>query len=168
MKAVGTILAILLLGGFVVGLGYGALSGYEFLSVQWGSLSNDWKAILIVNATILIFCTLFASLSIQSVIKKYGLKGTGKVLTYNDFVHWYSAIKSDNTEAMKAEPLKPLTNQMILWGGKPVARQANLLYELLQKNETDREEVLKKAEHVYIAIRRDLGLRGTSGDNAIV
>jgi hypothetical protein len=136
--------------------------------VQWGSLSNDWKAILIVIATILVICTLFASLSIQSSIKKYGLKGTGKVLAYNDFTHWYSALKNDNTDAMKAEPLKPLTNQMILWGGKQVARQANLLYELLLKNEADKDQILKKAEHVYIEIRRDLGFRGTSGDNAIV
>lgn len=168
MKVFGIILAVLLFGGIIVGVGYGAVSGYEFLSVQWGSLNNDWKAILIVTATILIFCTLFASIAVQSGIKKYGLKGTGKVLAYNDFVHWYSAIKSDNTEALKAEPLKPLTNQMILWGGKPVSRQANLLYELLQKDEAARDQILKKAEHVYIEIRRDLGLRGKSGDSAIV
>lgn len=168
MKVFGIILAVLLLVGIVFGMGYGVFAGYGFLSVQWGNLSNEWKAVLIVSATILIFCTLLASLFIRSVFKKYGLKGTGKAFAYNDFVHWYSAVKSGNTEAMKAEPLKPLTNQMILWGGKQVVRQANLLYELLQKDEAERDLILKKAEHVYIEIRRDLGLRGTSGDNAIV
>ncbi|UCD81719.1 MAG: hypothetical protein JSW26_09935 [Desulfobacterales bacterium] len=168
MNIVGIIMAFLLLGGTVFGMGYGAIAGYGFLSVQWGSLSNEWKAALIVSAVIFICCTLLASLFIRSVIKQYGLKGTGKVLAYNDFVHWYSAIKSGNAEAIQAEPVKPLTNQMILWGGKQVARQASLLHELLQKNQAERDQILKKAEHVYIEIRRDLGLRGTSGDNAIV
>ena len=168
MTQIGMILAVLLLGGVVVGIGYGAFTGIEFLTLQWGSLSNDWKAILIVIAAILIFCTLFSSLFIRSGIKKYGLKGSGKVMAYNDFTQWYSGIKNDNTEALKAEPLKPLTNQMMLWGGKQVARQANLLYVLLHKNEAERDQILKKAEHVYIEIRRDLGLRGISKDNAIV
>jgi hypothetical protein len=168
MKVLGIILAVMLLGGMVVGVGYVAVSGYDFLSAQWGSLSDDWKAILIVVAALLIFCTLLASLSIQSSVKKYGLKGSGKVMAYNDFTHWYSALKEDNTDAMKAETLKAVTNQMTLWGNKPVARQAKLLYELLQENEADSDQILKKAEHVYIEIRRDLGLRGTSADSAIV
>jgi len=168
MNSIGIILAVLLLGGIVVGVGYGAFSMYEFLSLQWESLSNDWKAILIVVAVLLVVCTLFISLSIQSSIRKYGLKGTGKVVAYNNFTHWYSALKSDFAEAVKSEPLKALTNQMLLWGNKPVARQANLLYELSQKEDADRDQIMKKAEHVYIEIRRDLGLRGTSANSAIV
>jgi hypothetical protein len=161
-------MALLLLGGVVYGAGFSAIAGYGFLSVQWGSLSNEWKAVLIVSATILICCTLLASLFIRSVIRKYGLKGTGKVLAYNDFINWYSALKSGNADAIRVHPIKPLTNQMILWGGKQVARQANLLHELLQKNQAEEDQILKKAEHVYIEIRRDLGLRGTGADNAIV
>ena len=61
-----------------------------------------------------------------------------------------------------------MTNQMTLWGSKQVARQIRLLYDLMREDKTDRDLVLKKAEHVYIEIRRDLGLRGSSGDNAIV
>ena len=101
MKVFGIILGVLLFVGIVVGVVYGAISGYGFLAVKWGSLSSDWKAILIVNATIIIFCTLVASLSIQSVINKNGLKGNGKVLAYNDFIHWYSAIKSEDPEALR-------------------------------------------------------------------
>ena len=49
-----------------------------------------------------------------------------------------------------------------------VARQATLLYETLIDNESDKASLLKKAEHVYIEIRREFGMRGTSVDNAIV
>lgn len=168
MNVIGVVLAILFLGGIVFGMGYGAVSGYEFLSMQWDSLSNDWKAILIVVAALLVGCTLFISLSIQASIRTYGLKGTGKVVAYNDFTHWYSTLKSDFAEAVKSEPLKALTNQMLLWGNKPVAKQANLLYELSRNEDADRDQILKKAEHLYIEIRRDLGLRGTSANNAIV
>jgi len=168
MNIIGIILAILLLIGFVFGIGYGAVSGYEFLSVQWGSINDDWKAILIIIATLLIFCTLLISLSFRSSIKNYGFKGTGKVMAYNDFMQWYSALISDNVEAMQADTLKAITNQTILWGSNQVAKQVSLLYDLLQKDDTEKEQVLEKAGDVYIEIRRELGLRGTSGDNAIV
>lgn len=168
MNAIGIILAILLLLGIVIGVGYGAVSGYEFLSVQWGSLNDEWKAILIIITTILILCTLFISLSMRASIKNYGFKGTGKVMVYNDFMQWYSALISDNAEAMKADTLKAITNQTILWGSNQVAKQVSLLYDLLQEDDTEKEQVLEKAGDVYIEIRRELGLRGTSGDNAIV
>ena len=167
MKIIGTILALALLISLLFGVGYGVISGYEFLSVQWQSLSDDWKAILVIITTILILCALFISLSIQSSIKTYGLKGTGKVMTYNDFIHWYSQLKNNNAEALDAELLRPMMNQMILWGSKQVVRQTNLLYDLLQQDGVDKDQILKKAEHVYIEIRRDLGFRGSSADNAI-
>ncbi|HXH71966.1 MAG TPA: hypothetical protein VNI58_04040 [Mariprofundaceae bacterium] len=168
MNLIGFVVALIVLGGIVIGAGYGAFVGYEFLSVQWGSLSNDWKAILIVVAALLAACTLFLSASVQSSVRKYGLKGTGKVMAYNDFIHWYSAMKGDAAEAMTIEAVKPLVNQMLLWGGHQVGSQARHLYALFQEAEVDRSRVLDKAGDVYLEIRRDLGLRGTSEDNAIV
>ena len=119
-------------------------------------------------STLVLFCSLLIAISIQSSIKKYGLKGNGKVLAYNDFIHWFSALKGENAEAMQIDTLKVITNQLTLWGSSAVARQASLLYETLVNNERDKEQLLKKAEHVYIEIRRELGMRGTSIDNAIV
>lgn len=168
MKVIGVIFAILLMIGIIAGIGYGVLASYEFFSIQWASLSNDWKAILIVISALVLFCSLLIAMTIQSSIKKYGIKGNGKVLAYNDFIHWFSALKGDNAEAMQLDTLKAITNQLTLWGSSAVVRQATLLYETLVKNENEREKLLKKAEHVYIEIRRELGLRGTSGDNAIV
>ena len=168
MNISGIILGILLLIAIIIGIGYGAFTGYVFLSIQWASLSNDWKAILIVVSALVLFCSLLIVISIQSSIKKYGLKGNGKVLAYNDFIHWFSALKGDNAEAMQVDALKAITNQLTLWGSSGVTRQASLLYETLVNNEVDKEQLLKKAEHVYIEIRRELGMRGSSADNGIV
>ena len=168
MKPVGVIMGLLLIISIIFGIGYGAFTAYEFLSIQWASLSNDWKAILIVISALVLFCSLLIIISIQSSIKKYGLKGNGKVLAYNDFIHWFSALKGDNAETMQVDALKAITNQLTLWGSNAVARQATLLYETLINNVSDKESLLKKAEHVYIEIRRELGMRGTSADNAIV
>ena len=168
MNISGIILGILLLIAIIIGIGYGAFTGYVFLSIQWASLSNDWKAILIVVSALVLFCSLLIVISIQSSIKKYGLKGNGKVLAYNDFIHWFSALKGDNAEAMQVDALKAITNQLTLWGSSGVTRQASLLYETLVNNEGDKEQLLKKAEHVYIEIRRELGMRGSSADNGIV
>jgi hypothetical protein len=123
---------------------------------------------LIIIAALMLFGILLGSLSIQSSIRKHGLKSSGKVMAYNDFVGWYSRIKNNNSETLKSEVHKTLTNQMKLWGSKQVVLQMNLLFELLQKTEVDQDEVLKKAEHVYIEIRRDLGLRGTVKDSPIL
>jgi hypothetical protein len=111
---------------------------------------------------------LLGMLSIQSSIKKYGLKGAGKVAAYNDFIAWYSRFQNSGNELPETDGLKTLTNQMRLWGSKQVNLQTGLLYELLVKENVDSDEVLKKAEHVYIEIRRDLGLRGTIKDNPVV
>jgi len=168
MKVIGTILAFVILAGMVGAAGYVILFGYEFLSVQWQSLSNDWKAILIMIATLMIFGILLGSLSIQSSIRKYGLKSSGKVMVYNDFVGWYSSVKNDSSGMLEPGMHKTLTNQMRLWGSKQVVLQMNRLFELLQNAEVDRDQVLKKAEHVYLEIRRDLGLRGRVKDNPVV
>lgn len=168
MRIIGVALAIVLLGGIVFGVGYGAYTGYEFLTVQWGSLSNDWKAILIVVAALLAVCTLFLSVSVQSSVRRYGLKGTGKVMAYNDFVHWYSAMKCDTAEAMSIEAVKPLVNQMILWGNYHVGRQAHHLHELFQQEKIDKDAVIQRAESIYIDIRRDLGLRGNAGEHPVL
>lgn len=87
MNITGLFLAIILLTGIIAGVGYGAYAGYEFLSVQWQILSKDWQAVLIIVAAILVTCTLFLSLSLRSAMKKFGFKGVGKVVTYNDFLH---------------------------------------------------------------------------------
>ena len=168
MKIVGIVLVLILIISIITGIGYGAFTGYEFLSMQWVSLSDDWKAIFIVISVLLLFCSLLIAITIQSSIKKYGIKGNGKVLAYNDFIHWFSALKGDSAEAMQVDTLKVITNQLTLWGSRAVVRQATLLYEALVNNESEKEQLLKKAEHVYIEIRRELGLRGTSRDNAIV
>jgi hypothetical protein len=168
MNKTGVVLAIILLVGIVVGLGYGFYEGYVFFSVQWGSLSNEWRAILIVVAAILAGCTLFLSLFVQSAAKKYGLKGSGKVLAYNDFLNWYSDLKNNPDCVVTPESFRQMTNQMTLWGSHRVVKQVRLLFNLLQGSVSARDQVLKNADLLYVEIRRDLGLTGTSGDSAIV
>lgn len=168
MNIVGIVLGVIFIISIIIGIGYGGYTAYEFLSIQWVSLSNDWKSILIVISALVLFCSLLIAITIRSSIKKYGIKGNGKVLAYNDFIHWFSALKGDKAEAMEVETLKTITNQLKLWGSSAVVRQATLLYETLVNDESEKEQLLKKAEHVYIEIRRELGLRGSSVDNAIV
>lgn len=168
MNVPGVVMAIILLAGIVAGVSYGTYAGYEFLSVQWGILSNDWRAILIVVATMLAGCTLFISLNLQSAMKRYGLNGSGKVIAYNDFLNWYSELKNNPDQILTAESFRQTANQMKLWGSHQVSKHAGLLYDLLQKNDQARDQVLEKSGLLHIEIRRDLGLRGTSGENTIV
>ena len=157
MKAIGIILAIGVLVVIVGGIGYGAYSGVEFLSVQWGSLSNDWKAILIVLGAILIACSLYLSWTIQGAMKRYALKGAGKVQVYNAFVDWYAVLKEGEGAVVDVTAFREIRNRMMLWGGKPVSKQANILYEVMDGDSVDAAEVLKKADGLYLVIRRELG-----------
>lgn len=168
MKVVGVILAIALLAGIVFGVGYGAYMGYEFLSVQWGSLNNDWKAILIVVAALLAACALFLSASVQSSARKYGLKGAGRVEAYNAFVDWYSMLKGSVEQLPDAATLVPVRNRIVLWGGNRVVQQINQLHDLLAGEGSEAEEVIEKAGHVFLEIKRELGHRGISVDRSIV
>lgn len=168
MKTSGSILVFLITAAILFAIGYLAVTGYQLLSVQWQSLNNDWKAILTVVSVLLVFCSLLVSFSIRSSVRNYGIKGEGKVIVYNDFIQWYSTLKSGSDEAINPEQLKSLANQMLLWGSKQVAKQVKLLYTLSQQTTLDKEQLMLKAEHVYIEIRRDLGLRGTIADNAII
>ncbi len=168
MKIVGVVLALFLIVGVVCGIGFGLVSGYEFLSVQWGSLSNDWKAILIVVGALLIACTLYLSWSIQSAMKRYALKGAGKVQVYNAFIDWYAVLKQNENSVVDTAAFREIRNRMALWGGKQVSRQAHLLFELLNSEKPDAEAVMKKADGLYLVIRRELGNGGQKPERGII
>ncbi len=168
MNKTGLVLAIVLLVGIIFGLGYGTYTGYEFLSVQWGSLTNEWRAILIVVAAILVACTLFLALSLQSFLRSYSLRGSGKVIAYNNFLNWYSDLKNSPGQVVASESFRQMANQMMLWGCQRVSKQAGILYEALQGEDLDHERVLEHADLLYVEIRRDVGLSGHSGDSAVV
>jgi len=168
MKNLGVLVVIFVLLLIVVGIGFGTYSGVEFLSVKWGILSNDWKAILIVVGALLIACSLYVSWSIQSAMKRYALKGAGKVQVYNVFIDWYAALKQGEVSSANAAVFREIRNRMALWGGKQVSRQAHLLFEVLNSEETDAEAVMKKADDLYLVIRRELGNGGQKPDRDII
>lgn len=168
MKILGTFLAIALLLGILVGLGYGGMLLYQLLAAEWQVLTDQSRAVFVLATALVIFCTLFLSVSIRGSLRRYALKGTGRVMVYNDFACWYSALKDGSIEAMQTEHVRELINRMNLWGSRQVAKQARKLYESARHGEADRELILKKAEHVYIEIKRELGIRGSSADTVIV
>jgi len=167
MKVIGAILGIALLIAVVWGLGYGVYSGAGFLSVQWGSLSNDWTAILIVVGALLVACTLYLSWSMQAAMRRYALAGSGKVQAYNAFADWYIGLRKNGAELSSAQSFNSIANQMILWGSGPVTRQTRLLHEALSSDPRDMEQVSKRADGLYLLIRRDIGTNA-SGDRSFI
>lgn len=168
MKKLGTMLAVLLSAAIIAAAGYGIFSGYKFISSQWAILNSDWKACLIIIATILIFCTLFISSSIRSYTKKHGLVSTGKVIAYNELVHWYSELQNNNPETLKVANFKEIKNQVTLWGNNNVVKQTNLLYEKLINDKENPAEIMLKADHVFLEVKRELGYRRFGVDRSIV
>ena len=168
MKRFGTILAVLLCAGIIFGAGYGMHAGYKLLSSQWNLLNNHWQASLIITATIFIVCALFLSASIRSNIKRHGLTSTGKVFAYNEFINWYSNLKSSKPDTMQAKFFKEVKNQIILWGSNPVVKQTNLLFENLRGDKENSAKVLRYADQVYLEIKRELGYRNYRIDRNII
>lgn len=167
MDAVGGVLAAVLMVGFLAGLGFGVFSGYEFLSVQWGSLSNDWKAILIVVGALLVACTLYLTWSVQGAMRRYALAGSGKVQAYNAYADWYIGLKKDGAGASLAASFVEVANRMILWGSGPVTRQVRLLHDALNSETMDAGRVETCADGLYLLIRRDIGTNA-SGDRGFI
>lgn len=168
MKTIGTLLVVLLLVAIVVGAGYGIFSGYKFISSQWGIINTEWKASLIIIAAVLILCTLFISSSIRSYTKKHSLMSTGKVIAYNEFIHWYSELKSHNPETLKVANFKGIKNQVILWGNNNVVKQTNLLYEKLINDKENPDQIILKADQIFLEIKREMGYRSNTVDRNIV
>jgi len=167
LKVFGVAFALVMIVGMIAGVGYGVIFGYEFLSVQWGSLSNDWKAILIVVGSLLIVCTLYLSWSVQAAMRRYALAGSGKVQAYNAFADWYIGLKKGEAELSSVESFNGIANQMILWGSGPVTRQTRLLHEALSSEPRDMEQVSTRADGLYLLIRRDIGTNA-SGDRSFI
>jgi hypothetical protein len=69
---------------------------------------------------------------------------------------------------MKLNSFKAVKNQIMLWGNNQVVKQTNLLFENLKNDETDAEQLLKKADNIYLEIRRELGYRSYKVDRHII
>lgn len=168
MKAVGTVLAIILLVTVIAAIIYGILGGYKLLVTRWDVLGDVWKAGLIILAAILILCTLFLSVSIRSHAQKHGLASTGKVIAYNEFIRWYSDLKSQTTGAVELKSFKAIRNQLVLWGTNPVVKQTNLLVDFIQNDQDELDQIMTQAEQVLGEIKRELGYRSHRSDRDII
>ncbi len=167
MRAVGALLAFLFLIGLLGLGGYAAYKAFGFLTLQWDVLGPEWKSGLIVISSVLLLCALFLSGSIGSFIRRYSARSTGKVIAYNEFISWYSELKNGNPEALDAGSFRKIGNQLTLWGNRYVVKQSHLLHELLVGEQASQEDALKKADGLYLEIRRDLGYRGAQVDRQI-
>jgi len=152
------LLALSVLIGFLVVIGFGIYLCYEYLLVQWNILKKEWQAVLVLLCVTLICCTFYITHSFRNTLKKYGPRSTGKVMAYNDFIQWFSLLKTNNNEAIDFNALKSVTNQLLLWGNQQVVKQVYSLIEKLQSDESDRDQVLVTAEHIYEELRHDLGV----------
>lgn len=168
MKVFGMMLAIGVLVLVVGGIGYGLVSGYEVLSVQWGSLSAEWRSILVVVAVMILFAALVATFVLSATIRREGSRSAGKVEAYNAFVAWYSMLKGSTDQTPDASSLVPTKNRIMLWGSNRVVRQINLLHEMLAKGDAETGAVLEKAGHVFLEIKRELGHRSMGVDRSVV
>ena len=168
MKMLGLMLTFAFLMLLIFGVGFGAYTVYELVSVQWQILSKDWQAVLIIVAAMLATCTLFLSLSLRSAMKKYGFKGIGKVISYNDFLHWYSELKNNPEQVLTFDSFRRLSTQMTIWGNESISKQASLLSGLLQAGDASRDQVMEKADFLNIEIKRELGLSNVKEKNIII
>lgn len=167
MRLLGTLLVLLLLAALLIAAGYGIWWGYKLLSVQWDVLSRDWKAGLTIIGSILFLCAFFISASMGSFIRRYTPASIGKVTAYNEFVSWYSELKNGNSEVLDSTSFRRIGNQLALWGNRYVVKQSRLLSDLLAGEKPSPEDALKKADGLYLEIRRDIGQRGAQADRQI-
>jgi len=158
MNIIKFIIALGVLTGFVVVIGFGVYVAYEYLFSQWEILNREWRAVLVLILAVLTFCTFYITYSFRNSLRKYGPRNTGKVMAYNEFVQWYSLLKSNGEEVVNLNMLKKIANQLLLWGNQQVVKQVYELTNKAQDSAADREQIIDSAEHVYEELRRDLGV----------
>ena len=93
---------------------------------------------------------------------------TGKVIAYNELINWYSELQNNNPETLKVANFRGIKNQLMLWGNNNVVKQTNLLYEKLINDKENPDEIMLKADHVFLEVKRELGYRRFGVDRSIV
>ena len=161
MKAIGIIIAVVIFGGVIFGLGYGIIEGWKFLNYQWSLLDQNWKPVIILISSVIIICSLLLIGFLQSSLKRNLNSSHGKTMAYNHYMNWYVDSTDAEFEQVNLNTLRGLRNEFLLWAGNHVVKQFNNLYDEFNKDNISKENVEKYARHIYIEIQRDLGRRGS-------
>ena len=160
MKFIGFLLALSLFFGVLFGIAYGLIESWSFLSHQWSLLDISWKPVVILISSVIILCSLFIILLIQSSFRKTLNSSTGKTSAYNHFMNWYVDTDKNNYSDINIETILNIRNEFLLWAGDNVVKQFNNLFEELEKENSDVDNIKKYADFIYIEIQRDLGRNG--------
>lgn len=132
-------------------------AGITAISSEWGRLGYEWRATASGFIAVLLLVGLVTSYTTRTAIRRETSRSIGRVEAYNSFVGWYAAVKNAR-QAPDASTFASTRNSIILWGGSRVVRQINLLHDLLTREEVEMTGILEKAEHVFVEIKRDIGL----------
>jgi len=162
MKFIGFLLALGLFAGVLFGVAYGFVQSWTFLNHQWSLLDTSWKPVVILISSLIISCTLLVILLVQSSFRKTLNSSTGKTMAYNYFMNWYVDTDKNNYSDINLETIQNMRNEFLLWAGNNVVKQFNNLFEELEKENCDVENIKKYADFIYIEIQRDLGRRSNA------
>lgn len=162
MKSIGFILALLLFGGILFGIGYGFSESWGFLSHQWSLLDDNLKPVIFLISTVIIICSLLVILTVKSSFRRTLNSSAGKTAAYSDFMDWYVDVDKNDFSDLQLTTIQNLRKGFLLWAGNNVVKQFNKFYQEISKENPEPKTLEQYANFIYIEILRDLGHRAGS------
>ena len=156
MKAIGSLLAVLLFLGSIGLLIWGSIQGIGFLINQFGTLDSELTSVIIIISTLILLCSLILAAAIRfNKTKNDKQVHPEKAYIYSEFITYYVELrKSIQTEGKINYRFR---SDISLWSGKEVLKSYIKFNRLLDELNPDNPIILEQAEKVLFEMRKELG-----------
>jgi len=158
MKNYGSLLAILIVIGIIVAVGWGGYIGIRYVIGQFGLINPQLAALLTISALTAIICSLLIAGAIRTLNGVHHASiHQEKAVIYTRFIEaWISGIKNGTDLFREMYELKP---HLLILSGDAVLKQFDILTRMLQEEGQTRDRLVEQAEKVLLEMRKDLGNR---------
>lgn len=151
MKSISTVIAILLMLGMLLGLGWLGYVTIRFLIGQYGVVDPQMSAILTISAVTVLLSALIIAASIKSLANSMEKSNhSQKLELYSQLVD----VLQDHEQSNHLR-LEQLRNHLIIWANDSVLEEYHSYIELVSNTAPDSKDINEQSKKLIKTIRQD-------------
>jgi len=163
MKSISNAIAILLMMGLLLGLGWVAYITITFLISQFGVVDPQMSAILTISSVTFLLSAIILAASIKTLAKKTDYNHHQKLELYNKLV---DTLQNRNRENFNS--LEELKNHLMIWASDSILEEFGTYLELVTSKDLNPDDLREQAQNLIIAIRKDVRNDHSTLDSTII
>lgn len=164
MKSISNAIAILLMLGLLLGIGWVGYISIRFIIGQFGVVDPQMSAILTISAVTVLLSALIIAAAIKSSAKgTVNSNHPRKLELYDQLVN-----ALQNNDEKKYLYLEELKSHLIIWASDSVLNEYDTYLEVVSNKALDSDHVRKQAQNLIKTIRQDVSNDHSSLDSAVI